>query len=406
MNDINAIQAEMPAQDVYLDAGNGQVVRPTAVNAETLAQPLYRSAVEVELDLYEPPFDTGPYPKGEPLGFTLADWVASKGQGTYTLKGDRAVIDLTFDNLVSDGVYTIWCLVWNFKETVSEVPCGAPDGSENTFTTDANGHGEITIEVDAFPPSTEEAINGIAIAYHSDGKTWGSTVGPHGLEAHVQMFYDFMPGETPLPQPAWEVVEMEFMNDMASVQMEMPMQDVYLDVGSGEVVRPTVVNAETLAQPLYRSSVEVELDLFEPPFDTGPYPKGEPLGFTLADWLAAKGQGTYTVKGDRAVIDMTFDKLVPNGVYTVWCLVWNFEEVVSEVPCGAPDGSENTFTTDATGHGEITIEVDAFAPSTEEAINEIAIAYHSEGKTWGSIVGPHGLEAHVQMWYDFMPPEE
>ena len=410
LNDMGMIQMEIPMQDVYLDAGNGQVMRPTVVNAETLSQPLYRSAVEVELDLMEPPFDTGPYPKGEPLGFTLADWVAAKGHGTYTAKGDRAVLDLTFDKLVPNGVYTIWCVIWNFEEVISEVPCGAPDGSENGFITDANGQGEITIEVDAFPPSTEEAINGLVAAYHSEGKNWGDWVGPHGLEAHIQLFFDFMPGETPilppLPQPISEVVEMEFLNDMASVQMEMPMQDVYLDAGNGQVMRPTVVNADTLAQPLYRSSEEVELDLFEPPFDTGPYPKGEPLGFTLADWVAATGQGTYTVKGDRAVIDLTFDKLVPNGVYTVWCLVWNFEEVVSEVPCGALDGSENTFVTDANGHGEITIEVDAFAPSTEEAINEIAIAYHSEGKTWGEWVGPHGLEAHVQMWYDFMPPSD
>ncbi len=49
--------------------------------------------------------------------------------------------------------------------------------------------------MDAFPPSTDETIYEIALAYHSDGQTYGELAGEFGHNVHVQLVYDFFPSE-------------------------------------------------------------------------------------------------------------------------------------------------------------------------------------------------------------------
>ena len=44
-------------------------------------------------------------------------------------------------------------------------------------------------------------------------------------------------------------VEMEFVSEAVNISMGMPIQDVFIDAGNGQVVRPEVLNAETLALP-------------------------------------------------------------------------------------------------------------------------------------------------------------
>ena len=115
----------------------------------------------------------------------------------YVQQGAKAEIDLQFDNMVKNGVYTLWCVTISMPtfEVTSEKPCGAPDGSENSFIADDTGHADIQMTTDAFPPSTDEVIYEIAVAYHSDGQTHGVTVGEYGRNAHVQLIYDFFPPE-------------------------------------------------------------------------------------------------------------------------------------------------------------------------------------------------------------------
>jgi WD40 repeat protein/serine/threonine protein kinase/DNA-binding XRE family transcriptional regulator len=227
---------------------------------------------------------------------------------------------------------------------------------------------------------------------------------PVPIGAVVTQPLDF--GANAMP-PAEGTVEMaSFASDIGLIQMGMPVQDVFIDGGNGTVQRVTVANTDTLNLPLYSTVLNTPLDL-EPPFALGPFPMGEPLGITLHDWIIRpQGRGTYTASGGRAVADMTFDGLVPNGVYTVWCVSWSqpAPNTLTERACGAADGSSNTFTTDATGHGAIRIEMEALPPSVPTAIQEIAIAYHSDGKTYGAWGGDHGRNLHVQLVYDFMPP--
>jgi len=42
----------------------------------------------------------------------------------------------------------------------------------------------------------------------------------------------------------------------------------------------------------------------------GPFPKGKALGFTLEQWLAATGLGTYIEENDNAALNLTS---------TTWC---------------------------------------------------------------------------------------
>jgi WD40 repeat protein len=191
MQFVTERQLGLPIQDAYLDAG--LIVRPQDLEAGTLALPLYRSTDRIENDFMEAPYDAGPYERGEPLGFTLARWLEAAGRGTYTVNGNRAQIDLTLENLIPNGVYTLWCSEFNFPPVaqIVERPCGAPDGSENVFGADAAGSAEITVEIDAFPPSTKERAYVIAVAYHSDGQTYGPVAGDHGRNLHIPLIYEF-----------------------------------------------------------------------------------------------------------------------------------------------------------------------------------------------------------------------
>lgn len=207
---------------------------------------------------------------------------------------------------------------------------------------------------------------------------------------------------------ATEGVNIQLVNH---IQAKLPEQDVFIesDTDSNMVVRvegEAANEAETAAKNVFASSEAVPHDPFkvgENPL--GPFPKGESLGFTLADWLAGTGSGTYTVDGEAAQIDLTLEKLVPNATYTVWCSRLTFppNPAVVDKPCGAEDGSENVFNTDTNGGGTFSVKLKPLEESTKETASVIALSYHSDGKTYGAIPGDFGLNSHVQLF--FLVPE-
>ena len=193
------------------------------------------------------------------------------------------------------------------------------------------------------------------------------------------------------------------LQSMSHLAMGLPEQDVYIEreLRSDQVIR-IAPGEETAAAdlPIYAASELVEHNLFatgDAPF--GPFPKGAALGMTMGEWLAASGEGTYTVTGDRAKLDMTYEKLVPNGVYTVWCTRTTFPPNINVVdkPCGAADGSQNGFVADAQGNGHFELELATLPVSTAETVSVIAIAYHSDGKTYGAYPGDFGYNSHVHV---------
>ncbi len=201
------------------------------------------------------------------------------------------------------------------------------------------------------------------------------------------------------------------LNALPHVAMGMPEQDVYVEQepGSDQVIRILPDQVDQYADsPIYASTQANQHNLFatgEAPF--GPFPKGASLGMTLGDWLSASGKGSYTVIGDRAKINLTFENLVPDGVYTLWCSRVTFPpniEIV-DAACGAPDGSENSLIADKNGRAHFKLDLPALAESSEETVTVLALAYHSDGQTYGANPGDFGLNSHVQIAAMVVQPE-
>lgn len=196
---VSHLAAGMPEQDVFFEADDGTIRRMTgtdplaALNSELLAAPEV-----VEHD----PFQLGDNPlaifeegtTGIPLGFTLGEWLAGTGTATYTVEGDTATLSISVRNLVPNGTYTMWCSRINFPPNalITDAACGAEDGSQNAFQTDLYGNADYTLEMTPLPEATAESINAVALAYHSDGNTYGSIPGDFGYNSHVHVVA-FMP---------------------------------------------------------------------------------------------------------------------------------------------------------------------------------------------------------------------
>lgn len=134
----------------------------------------------------------------------------------------------------------------------------------------------------------------------------------------------------------------------------------------------------------------------------GPYQKGRSLGITLGQWLAATGTGNYTCTSGEGAVQASFAKLVPNALYTMW---YAFSPTPPaqpfrglELPLGARDGSQNVFRTDAQGNASFAA---AFKPclqlTGDHLVSMLAIAWHSDGKSFYGEAGPFGMTSHVQM---------
>ena len=188
-------------------------------------------------------------------------------------------------------------------------------------------------------------------------------------------------------------------------------QDVFIEreVGSNEVYRPTVGD-HNMKSPLFKSAEKIPHN----PHDSeavGPYEKGEPLNMTLGQWLAQRGTGTYRYEDGMGKLDLEFENLVPNGVYTMW---YAFAPAVPpvpftgilELPLGAADGSESIFTADADGKAKFT---HTFKPGLQMSdvwtTAMLAINYHSDGKTYGGAAGKFGFNAHVPL-FAMLPKRE
>lgn len=216
------------------------------------------------------------------------------------------------------------------------------------------------------------------------------------------------PTATPTATVAPAVVQVQFANH---IQAGLPEQDVFVLGSDGSQVARLAGNdakdATVLAKPVYAAAASVPHDPFQVGANPlGPYAKGSALGFTLQQWLDATGGGTYTVIGQSAEVSFKFQKLVPNGVYTLWCSRLTFPPNVKVVdtPCGVPDGSQNVFKADAQGAAGISLKIVPVPASSKETASVFAIAYHSDGKTYGPNPGAFGLNSHLQLFFLVPPP--
>ena len=188
------LDMDLPEQDVYLKGtnGSGKVYRVTKGDNDMGAQ-LYRAAEMVRHDPFNPDAG-GPYPKGEALGITLSEWLRHQGAGSYTCAGGEGRLNTTFSGLVPNGVYTMWHVFMARPPTTPftgtlDLPLGARDGSTSRFVADADGDAAFT---HTFRPCLQLSdvwtTSLLAIAYHSNGKTYGADPGQWGLNSHMPLF--------------------------------------------------------------------------------------------------------------------------------------------------------------------------------------------------------------------------
>ena len=211
-----------PVGDVFIVLNNTtpdlvyRIERSQADDPANLAREAYATRDATPHDPYKiTPNSLGPFRKGADLGFTLGEWLAATGTGTYAEENDSSTMNFTFRNLVPNGVYTVHCtrvtMPPNFEEILT--PVGAPDGSQNAFKADSKGNATFNLLLKALPASTNITFKDyaamyaaktapitanitwtlISVVYHSDGKTKGASPGEPGKNAHVQMLHLMYP---------------------------------------------------------------------------------------------------------------------------------------------------------------------------------------------------------------------
>ena len=205
-----------------------------AKDPSNLAKEAYAAAAPTQHDPFkagENPL--GPFDKGRSLGFTLQQWLSASGIGIYSVDNGNAELDLSFKNLVPNGVYTVLCSRITFPPNPKTVdmPCGAEDGSENSFTAGDKGLASFSLKLKPLEASTKETASMIAVAYHSDGKTYGASPGDFGSNTHVQLF--FM-----MPEPASDAAKFQVPIKFAShTDAGLPEQDVFVEEETKEEMK-------------------------------------------------------------------------------------------------------------------------------------------------------------------------
>lgn len=216
-------------------------------------------------------------------------------------------------------------------------------------------------------------------------------------------------GTTDLSKFSWAKANYDRSEEMTlrfifHIDEQMAEQDVFYEKvpGSGEVFRPTAAT-RAMNAPLYAVADPVEHNFLDTS-DVGPYKKGKPLGMTLGEWFAAKGAGTYRCQNGTGELDIVFENLVPGGVYTMWhdFIVWPPTDPfigTYDLPLGARDGSENVFVADNAGHARFKRTLTpCLQLSGEHLLSDLAIAWHSDGRTYGPLTGEFSTNTHVQLY--------
>ena len=256
----NTLSGQAPQEQVEEEAW--QVVRVEGeLDEMTLSEDAYAAAEAVPHDPFkvtENPL--GPFDGGSPLGFTLQQWLGASGIGIYSVDNENAQLDLSFNDLVPNGVYTAWCSRIKLPPmpAILDLPCGLDDGSENSFTADEKGSASFSLKLAPLESSTEAVASVIAVAYHSDGQTHGASPGDFGLNSHVQLFYMF-------PEPKTDATKFEVPIKFSNhLQAGFPEQDVFVKVEeameepTGEVVEEVPEETEEVPEVEEEEVVEEE----------------------------------------------------------------------------------------------------------------------------------------------------
>ena len=193
---VDHLTAGLIEQDLFVekDLGSGLVYRVTPKEKDTyINHKLYKS---VEAQKHDPfnARNAGPYKKGEYAGMTLGEWLSGRGEATYSCENGWGSLTASFTNLVPNSTYTMWHFFMAKESTdpftgTLDVPMGDRSGKQSVFKTDADGNAKMDITFEKCLQLGDVQLAGaVAIAYHSDGKTYGALPGDFGTLTHVHLF--------------------------------------------------------------------------------------------------------------------------------------------------------------------------------------------------------------------------
>lgn len=185
--------------------------------------------------------------------------------------------------------------------------------------------------------------------------------GPAPTMLSFQTHASFFSAETKQPEPIDPQV---FVKDADVVAAVGPQ-----GIRHAAMLRPALIDTDPASTTLFNAD-------------------GQPLGFTLGEWLAPKGEATVTAVG---AVTATFTALRPNARYSV------FENHFDQTPVGFTPldgtGAGNSFTTDARGAGRISLQ----APAPLTHANAILVIYDDDGQSHGTSRGTIGVDAQHQL---------
>jgi hypothetical protein len=157
----------------------------------------------------EAPLDPILAPDGHQV--TFGEWSDVEGRVAVKCINNGSHVVAHFSGLIPNGQYTVWIPIFDapgfdgstLANAFSFGPLGLQDGSQNGFVADANGEGQISAVLPPGPMSiihirafdgclTDEFEFHVAIVYHADHQTHGSTPGPVCTWA-VQRAFPFQP---------------------------------------------------------------------------------------------------------------------------------------------------------------------------------------------------------------------
>jgi hypothetical protein len=134
-------------------------------------------------------------------------------------------------------------------------------------------------------------------------------------------------------------------------------------------------------------------------------PDGHPV--TWGEFNAVSGSAKINCTGQGTRINMSVSGLIPNGVYSLWCMTFTppgFDTAYTNVSgfgaAGAADGSGNVFIASSRGDARLHVlckagplsvsgSIGGCIPVDEYELHFVAI-YHNDQKPHGSTPGPVG----------------
>jgi len=120
-----------------------------------------------------------------PLSVTLGTWKSTTGGATLSCRNGTETVTSSFQHLLPNAAYSLFIVHLHVNGSKRFTPLGAANGSNNNFTSNAQGEGTKT---SILSPCLNSS-NAVVLVWHSDGHTHGVSLGVLGVTWHNQLIF-------------------------------------------------------------------------------------------------------------------------------------------------------------------------------------------------------------------------